>query len=481
MGKSLCLSLCFLVLFHGCICIAQQQQERQQNKCRISRLSAQEPSNRIQSEAGVTEIYDHNNQQLQCAGVAVVRYIIKPRGLLLPSYLNAPQLMYFIQGRGLQGIMISGCPETFQSFQESQQGVQQVGEQEEQQGGHQFSGDQHQKIREVQEGDVFVVSTGVGHFIYNNGNNRLILVSVIDISNDANQLDFQPRVLSCRSPQNEFQQQRSEDAQQQGQGQEQEQEQEQEGSQEVHRRALRLAEAFNVDAQLIRKLQGQNDSRGNIVRVEGGLQAVLPQRGQEEQGSEQQEDRLHAHGNGFEEIICSLRLKQNIGEPRRADVYTPLGGRIGGITSFDLPILKGIVKLSARRAFLYKGAMLLPHYDMNAHSIIYAIRGSAKFQIVQNQGRTVFNDVVTAGRVIVVPQNFALMMKAGDSGFEFVAIKTDENGMINTLAGDLSLIRAMPVKAIASAYQISEEQAKELKFNRMEASIAPGRFRSESA
>ena len=101
MGKSLCLSLCFLVLFHGCICIAQQQQERQQNKCRISRLSAQEPSNRIQSEAGVTEIYDHNNQQLQCAGVAVVRYIIKPRGLLLPSYLNAPQLMYFIQGEAL--------------------------------------------------------------------------------------------------------------------------------------------------------------------------------------------------------------------------------------------------------------------------------------------------------------------------------------------------------------------------------------------
>ena len=109
-----------------------------------------------------------------------------------------------------------------------------------------------------------------------------------------------------------------------------------------------------MDAQLIRKLQGQNDSRGNIVRVEGGLQAVLPQRGQEEQGSEQQEVRLHAHGNGFEEIICSLRLKQNIGEPRRADVYTPLGGRIGGITSFDLPILKGIVKLSARREFLYK-------------------------------------------------------------------------------------------------------------------------------
>ncbi|RVX19085.1 11S globulin subunit beta [Vitis vinifera] len=243
----------------------------------------------------------------------------------------------------------------------------------------------------------------------------------------ANQLDFQPRrFYLAGSPQNEFQQQLSEDAQQQGQGQEQEQEQEQQ-------------EAFNVDAQLIRKLQGQNDRRGNIVRVEGGLQAVLRQRRQEEQGSEQQEDRLNAHGNGFEETICSLSLKQNIGRK------------------------------------------LLPHYDMNAHSIIYAIRAVPSSKLSKTKAALVFNDVVTAGRVIVVPQNFALMMKAGDSGFEFVAIKTDENGMINTLAGDLSLIRAMPVKAIASAYQISEEQAKELKFNRMEASIAPGRFRSESA
>lgn len=125
--------------------------------------------------------------------------------------------------------------------------------------------------------------------------------------------------------------------------------------------------------------------------------------------------------------------------------------------------------------------MLLPHYHMNAHSIIYAIRGNARVQIVQNEGRSVFNDIVVEGRVIVVPQNFALMMKAGNTGFEFVAIKTDEDGMINTLAGGLSLVRAMPVKVIASAAQISKEQAKELKFSRKEASIAPGRFSSVSA
>ena len=99
MAKRLCLLLCFLVLFQ--CCMGRQQTSRQQKECRISRLNAQRPSNRIQSEAGVTEVFDHNNEQFQCAGVAVVRYTIEPRGLLLPSYVNAPQLMYFVQGKAL--------------------------------------------------------------------------------------------------------------------------------------------------------------------------------------------------------------------------------------------------------------------------------------------------------------------------------------------------------------------------------------------
>lgn len=105
-----------------------------------------------------------------------------------------------------------------------------------------------------------------------------------------------------------------------------------------------LTEAFKAEAHVIRKLQGQNDRRGNIVRLEGDLQVP----------SEPQQDGLLAHRNGIEETLCSFRLKQNIGEARQADVFTPLGGRIGGVTGFDLPILKNMIKLSARRAFLYK-------------------------------------------------------------------------------------------------------------------------------
>lgn len=106
----------------------------------------------------------------------------------------------------MQGAIVTGCPETFQSFQESQewqqqgreqqqQGQQGQGQQQEQgQQGQQFRGDQHQKVDEVEEGDVYAIPTGVTHFIYNNGNRRLVVVSTVDIGNEANQLDFQPRV-----------------------------------------------------------------------------------------------------------------------------------------------------------------------------------------------------------------------------------------------------------------------------------------------
>ncbi|KAF8370144.1 hypothetical protein HHK36_031839 [Tetracentron sinense] len=81
----------------------QQQQKprpfRGQSECRIESLSALEPSRLIESEAGVTEFWDENNEQLDCTGVAAVRYVIQPRGLLLPSFHNAPRLSYIVQGR----------------------------------------------------------------------------------------------------------------------------------------------------------------------------------------------------------------------------------------------------------------------------------------------------------------------------------------------------------------------------------------------
>ncbi|KAJ0809650.1 putative rmlC-like cupin domain superfamily, rmlC-like jelly roll protein [Helianthus annuus] len=87
-------SLSFLLLIHGCL--AYQPFFQQQNQCQIQRINALEPITRVQSEAGVTEVFDSNEQQFQCAGVEVIRHRIQPRGLLLPSYTNTP-ILFFVE------------------------------------------------------------------------------------------------------------------------------------------------------------------------------------------------------------------------------------------------------------------------------------------------------------------------------------------------------------------------------------------------
>lgn len=89
-------------------------------------------------------------------------------------------------GRGVQGAAIPGCPETFQSDSSSQaRGSRRSQE---------STRDQHQKVRQIREGDIIAVPAGVAHWIYNDGDSQLVLVSLLDTSNQANQLDENARV-----------------------------------------------------------------------------------------------------------------------------------------------------------------------------------------------------------------------------------------------------------------------------------------------
>ncbi|KAG8370420.1 hypothetical protein BUALT_Bualt14G0115000 [Buddleja alternifolia] len=116
MAKTSSLFLTFFLLiaiFHACdsaVLLGEQEffwqnvQRQQQHRlrartdCRVEQLTAQEPTLRYESEAGRTEFWDRSNKQFECAGVAAVRNFIQPKGLLLPHYNNAPQLIYIIQG-----------------------------------------------------------------------------------------------------------------------------------------------------------------------------------------------------------------------------------------------------------------------------------------------------------------------------------------------------------------------------------------------
>ncbi|KAL7215491.1 hypothetical protein ACSBR1_027623 [Camellia fascicularis] len=195
-----------------------------------------------------------------------------------------------------------------------------------------------------------------------------------------------------------------------------------------------------------RRIQSEDDYRGFIVRVEPEFQVARPRRSHKEEEEEEREYR----SNGLEETICTMRIRENIADPERADVYTAQGGRISTLNCHNLPILRNL-QLSAERGVLYSNGMFAPHWNMNAHSIMYVIRGSGRIQIVGNSNRPVFDGQVRQGQLLIIPQNFAIVKQAGDEGLEWISVKTNDRAMISPLSGRTSVIRAMPVDVLAYA------------------------------
>ncbi|KAL6214543.1 hypothetical protein ACLB2K_013975 [Fragaria x ananassa] len=498
MARSLALSLCLLVLFHGCVAYRQQSPSIQQNECMLNQIQAREPDNLIETEAGRIESWDYNQDDFQCAGVAVQRITVERNGLHLPFYTNTPRLLYVVQGRGQLGMVIPGCPETFeeteqsyeeqlqgsQQQQQGQQGRQQIGRRQGQQGQQESFEqlDRHQKVRPVKEGDVIAVPAGVTTWSYNDGDQSLVFVCLQDTSNLHNQLDQIPRrFYLAGNPQDEITQQgqsRHSIARQQGKIRRQQQ-----GNNNNNVFAgfdtRLLADALNIDQQTAQQLQGQNDNRPQIVRVQGRLDFVQPP----ESMREERQLQGRQGQNGFEEVFCHMKMKQNIGKPSMADVFSPQAGRISVLNGLSMPILRHL-RLSAERGFFYNNAIYSPHWNLNAHEVYYVIRGSARVQVVNDNGETILDDQVRQGQLFIVPQNHAVLQKAMSNGYEYIAFKTQDNAMISTLAGRTSVLRSLPDVVLANAYQMDRQQARNLKYNRQETvalSSSRSSFQSERA
>ncbi|KAI6693542.1 hypothetical protein NL676_021252 [Syzygium grande] len=502
-SSSLLLSLGLLAVLiglHGCSAhfgqasgqgpwpFGQQPQQRQRHplrfrsECRLNRLDTLEPSQRVEAEAGFTELWDEEDNQFTCVGAAAVRHVIRRNGLFLPAFTNAPELLYVVQGSGLQGVVIPGCPEMYQEDESSRSQFQGPGQgtrgEESQQ-----RGDQHQKVRFISQGDLLALPTGVTHWIYNRGQSDLVLVSVLNIANEENQLDENIRYRRSRRWE--------------GQGQSQSrrgQQQQQESFSNIFSGFDDdiLSDSFNVENELVQRLKGQCDQRGHIVEAQDELQVLSPRydRGKEgerewEREREWQERSRRGHGifnntsedagaNGLEEILCTLRLRENIDNPERADIYNPRGGRITTLNSFSLPILSHL-QLSAERGVLYRNAIAGPHYYMNSHGLIYVIRGSARVQVVGDSGQTAFDGKVREGQFLVIPQNFVAIQRASEEGFEWIGFRTNDVAMVNRLAGRLSVLQSLPEEVIENAYDISREESRRLKYGREEVAVfSPG-------
>ncbi|XP_050218014.2 legumin B-like [Mercurialis annua] len=491
----LSLGLCVLVLLHNSVAQieqvtsrpsgqekSQRQQRWQRDECQLNRINAVEPSRRFQSEAGLTEIWDENDQQFQCVGIVAMRHTIQAKGLLLPQYVNGPKLIYVVQGRGIQGAVIPGCPETYQSPSESQFTA----------GAGQSQRDQHQKVRQIREGDVIALPAGVAQWIYNNGRSPLVLVQIIDTSNPANQLDQNHRdFFLAGNPQREVQSQRGERSLRS----QREREPGSRGSQTDRSGNIfrgideqMIAEAFNINTDLARKMRGENDNRGIIVSVVDDLEMLIPRRSQEEERQEQEAEAQRqlersrggrTRTNGVEETFCTARLRHNINNPSQTDIFNPRGGRVTNANSHNLPILRSL-RLSIQKAVLYSNAIMTPHWNINAYSIRYFTRGSGRVQIVNENGNSVFDGQVKRDQMLTVPQNFVVITKANIEGLEWVSFKTNDRAQISQLAGRVSAIRSMPEEVLANAFQVSIDDARRLKDNRQEITVLSPGSRSRS-
>ncbi|KAF7152804.1 hypothetical protein RHSIM_Rhsim01G0263800 [Rhododendron simsii] len=425
------------------VALGRQSQTRlsRAQQCRFNQLTRLQPSRRIESEGGVTDVWDENEDQFQCAGVAPLRNILQPNSLSLPNFHPAPRLVYIERGQGLLGVHFPGCAETFQSQQSSSEGGR-----EQEQGRGRSGRDQHQKIRRIRRGDIVALPSGVAHWCFNDGDEELVAVSITDLNNEANQLDQNLRAYYLAGgPQKRGRQG--------------------ERGPENFQNVLRgfdeelMAEAFNVDREIVRKMQRQ-DERGLIVKVREGMGMIRP-----DEREEEEEGEWGRRMNGIEETWCTMRLHHNVDDRREAEVYSREGGRLNVVNRNKLPILR-YMDLSAEKGHLFPNALYTPHWSINSHSIVYITRGEGQVQIADHRGQSVMNDRVSQGDMFVVPQFYAATVKAQSNGIEWVSFKTNGSPMRSPVAGYTSVLRAMPLQVISNSYQISPGEAQNLKYNR---------------
>nr|CAA64762.1 legumin-like protein [Asarum europaeum] len=446
MARSLLLLTISLSLLLISSYAADERRTRQGDpqQCRIQQLSASRPSRRIESEGGVTELWDENEEQFQCAGVAATRNIIQQNSLSLPNFSPSPRLVYIQQGRGLLGISYPGCAESYHSRRQSTSQQSPRERQTEQQRGE----DQHQKVHRIRRGDIVALPAGAAHWCYNDGNEELIALSITDVNSETNQLDQTPRsfYLAGGEPKRSSTQQ-----------------QKQQYNANNILRAFderMMADAFDVPMEVVRKMQ-REDERGFIVKVEQGEMSMI--RPDEEEDEESEERRRGS--NGMEEAYCNMRINMYLDNPKEADVYSRQAGRLNSVNMNKLPILR-YMQMSAEKGNLYPNAMFAPHWSVNAHNIFYVTRGSAQVQAVGSNGNTVFNGRVNEGDLVVVPQYFAMMKRADSNGFEWVSFKTSPLPVRSPLVGSRSTLKAMPVDVLANSFQISQKEAEDIKYNR---------------
>lgn len=115
--------------------------------------------------------------------------------------------------------------------------------------------------------------------------------------------------------------------------------------------------------------------------------------------------------------------------------------------------------------------MVLPQWNVNANAALYVTKGKAHIQMVNDNGQRVFDQEISKGQLLVVPQGFAVVKRATSQQFQWIEFKSNDNAQINTLAGRTSVMRGLPLEVISNGYQMSPQEARSVKFSTLETTL----------
>ncbi|KAL4588468.1 hypothetical protein LXL04_001359 [Taraxacum kok-saghyz] len=151
-------------------------------------------------------------------------------------------------------------------------------------------------------------------------------------------------------------------------------------------------------------------------------------------------------------INCHLYAK--IDTPA-ADVVVEGGGIINYLTEKDFPVLVEM-GLSARFVRLEGKAILTPSYVVDGSvQMIYVAKGSGGMRVVGKEGKLIFDGQVTEGDLIIIPPFYVVAVIADQSGMELFSLITSSKPVLEQLAGNMSVWKAMSPVVVQTVLNIS--------------------------
>ncbi|KAJ7550093.1 hypothetical protein O6H91_07G093000 [Diphasiastrum complanatum] len=277
-------------------------------------------------------------------------------------------------------------------------------------------------VYRVQKGDVIAVPRGVPTWWYNDGKERTEIVGIADTTSGEQPGLVKPFFLVG-------------------------------GQEGQYGSILRgfdreiLARAWDVDEQTVTRLL--EDQKGAaIVQVREGIE--LP-------------EVTEGENTYFANFVYRAKRSE-------ADVRVERGGKLQVVNRYKLPVLRHL-DLGMTCVKLEPNAMKAPGWSLNAHNVIYIVRGSGRIQIVRHNGEQALDTEVREGSLVVVPRSFPCAEIAGSDGLDYVSVSTADTPLGEFLAGRNSVYKGIPLEVVARSFNIDDDLERKIRERRTEEAI----------